>query len=337
VSGPIGRPFHGSAWYGPAVFTLAEPPLFARLRDSESVLIAGAGGGFDVFAGLPLAVALMDLGKRVHFANLSFVTVDRLPAASRVMPGLAAVGPETSGDDGYFPERALAKWLWRNGFPDTVYAFAKTGVVPLRRSYRRLVKDLDLDAIVLVDGGTDILMRGDEASLGTPEEDMASLVAVSKVAVPTRLVVSLGFGIDAYHGICHAQVLENLAALTRDGHYLGALSIPRESREGTLYTDAVAYANKVTPQRPSIVQGSVSAALNGRFGDAHFTARTTDSELFINPLMAVYFSVELLGLSERLLYRDRLEGTGTIWEVALRIDQFRDELERTRPRQAIPH
>ncbi|MFI6582467.1 DUF1152 domain-containing protein [Embleya sp. NPDC050493] len=319
------------------MFTLAEPPVFARLRDARSVLIAGAGGGFDVFSGLPLGLALAEQGKRVHYANLSFVTVDRLPSSSRLLPGLAAVRPDTPGNDDYFPERTLATWLGRNGFVDTVYAFAKTGVVPLRAAYRRLVKDLELDAIVLVDGGTDILMRGDEASLGTPEEDMTSLAAVAGVRVPTRLVASLGFGIDAYHGICHAQVLENLAALTREGHYLGALSIPRESREGALFLDAVAYANRITPLRPSIVQGSVASALHGRFGDAHFTERTDNSELFINPLMSMYFTVDLAGLAERSLYLSRLEGSVSIWDVARRIADFRDELAFTRPRQAIPH
>jgi len=319
------------------VSTLAEPPLFARLRDARSVLVAGAGGGFDVHAGLPLAIALMDQGKRVHFANLSFVTVDSLPSRDRLMPGLAAVRPETVGNDDYFPERALASWLARNGFPDTVYAFARTGVRPLRKAYRRLVRDLDVDAIVLVDGGTDILMRGDEVSLGTPEEDMTSLAAVAGIDLPTRVVVSLGFGVDAHHGICHAHVLENLAALTRDGHYLGALSIPADSREGRLYADAVEYASRLTPLRPSIVHGSVSAALAGRFGDVHFTERTAAAELFINPLMSVYFSVDLAGLAARALYLDRLEDTTNLWEVASRIDHFRDEITRTRPRRAIPH
>ncbi|WP_424640148.1 DUF1152 domain-containing protein [Embleya sp. AB8] len=319
------------------MFTLAEPPLFARLRDARSVLIAGAGGGFDVFAGLPLGIALTDLGKRVHFANLSFVTVDQLPSPIRLLPGLAAVGANTPGHDGYFPERALAAWLRRNGFPDTVYAFARSGVMPLRASYRRLVKDLDIDAIVLVDGGTDILLRGDEESLGTPEEDMTSLAAVAGVDVPTRLVVSLGFGIDAYHGVCHVHVLENLAALTRAGHYLGALSIPRESREGRLFLDAVAEANRATPQRPSIVQGSVAAALDGRFGDAQFTERTGNGELFINPLMGLYFAVDLIGLAEHSLYLERLEGSRTRWDVAQRIRDFRDETATTRPWRAIPH
>jgi hypothetical protein len=78
---------------------------------------------------------------------------------------------------------------------------------------------------VLVDGGTDILMRGDEAGLGTPE-DMSSLAAVA--ALPdslVRLVACLGFGIDSYHGVCHAHVLENLAALQR----AGAFSVPPDS------------------------------------------------------------------------------------------------------------
>ena len=50
---------------------------------------------------------------------------------------------------------------------------------PLREAYRALIAHHGIDAIVLVDGGTDILMRGDEAGLGTPEEDMLSLAAVA--------------------------------------------------------------------------------------------------------------------------------------------------------------
>jgi hypothetical protein len=51
-----------------------------------------------------------------------------------------------------------------------VYAFPRVGPRSLTPAYLALTEHLDLDAIVLVDGGTDILMRGDEAGLGTPEE-----------------------------------------------------------------------------------------------------------------------------------------------------------------------
>ncbi|TCO48106.1 hypothetical protein [Actinocrispum wychmicini] len=54
------------------MFTLHEPPLFTRLRMAERILVAGAGGGFDVYAGLPLAFALTAMGKDVHLANFSF-------------------------------------------------------------------------------------------------------------------------------------------------------------------------------------------------------------------------------------------------------------------------
>ena len=30
-------------------------------------------------------------------------------------------------------------------------------------------------------------------------------------------VVSIGFGVDAFHGVCHAHVLENIAAIEPDG------------------------------------------------------------------------------------------------------------------------
>ena len=39
------------------MFSLLEPPLFTRLRNARRILIAGAGGGFDIYAGLPLALA----------------------------------------------------------------------------------------------------------------------------------------------------------------------------------------------------------------------------------------------------------------------------------------
>jgi hypothetical protein len=65
------------------------------------------------------------------------------------------------------------------GQPSTVHAFPRIGARPLREAYRALVRHLGVDAIVLVDGGTDILMRSDEAGFGTPEEDMTSFGALS--------------------------------------------------------------------------------------------------------------------------------------------------------------
>jgi hypothetical protein len=318
------------------VRSLATPPLFAALEGAGSVLIAGAGGGFDVYAGLPLAIALWDRGATVHLANLSFSQLELLDLDVWLDPGVAAVAPGTSGLDEYFPERTLSRWLATRSLPSTVHAFAGTGVRPLRAAYRHLIERLAVDAVVLVDGGTDILMRGDEAGLGTPVEDITSLVAVAGIEVPVKLVTCLGFGIDAYHGVRHTQVLENIAELDRAGAYLGALSIPSGSREATLYRAAVADAQAATPLRPSIVNGQIAAAVNGEFGDVQFTRRTRDSALFVNPLMAIYFSFTLDELAGRVLYRDQIEDTVGLRQVLGRIEAFRDTVV-PRGAKAYPH
>jgi hypothetical protein len=318
------------------MFSLSTPPLFAALAPASSVLIAGAGGGFDVYAGLPLALALWHNGAQVHLANLSFSQLELVDRDTWVAENVAAVRPDTTSPDWYFPERTLARWLAAHQLPSKVYAFPPLGVQPLRAAYQHLIQHLDIDAVVLVDGGTDILLRGDEAALGTPVEDITSLAAATGIDVPVKLVTCLGFGIDAYHGVNHVQVLENLAALDRDGGYLGALSIPGASREAELYRDAVAHAQTATPDRPSIVNGQIAAATSGAFGDVHFTRRTRDSPLFVNPLMAIYFTVDLDKLAAQCLYLDRIENTHGRRQVISRIETFRNEISTRTPR-TYPH
>ncbi|MFJ2782113.1 DUF1152 domain-containing protein [Kitasatospora sp. NPDC087315] len=317
---------------------LLEPPLITRLLAAERILIAGAGGGFDVYAGLPIALALRAAGKEVHLANLSFSHLYGLPTDVWLEPDVARIRPDTAAPEGYFPERTLARWLHRHGMPDSVWAFAAVGVKPLRDAYRALAGHLGVDAILLVDGGTDILMRGDESGLGTPEEDMASLGAVAGLdGIPERLVACLGFGIDAFHGVNHALVLENLAALDRAGGYLGAFSIPRDSREGALYLDAVEHARAAFPEHPSIVNGSVAAALRGEFGDVRFTDRTGRSPLFVNPLMTLYFGVTVEALAAEHRYLDLIEHTVLMRQISSVIEEFRDGLPAQRPPRQFPH
>ncbi|MFT3843138.1 MAG: DUF1152 domain-containing protein [Myxococcaceae bacterium] len=297
------------------------------------MLVAGAGGGFDVFCGLPLALQLVEAGKQVCFANLSFTYLGGTDA-ELLAPALYRVTAETQGER-YCPERSLARWLVARGLAGEVFAFEKTGVQPLSAAYQTLQQRLGFDAVVLVDGGTDILMRGDEAGLGTPEEDMTSLAAVASLGLPKSVVVCLGFGIDAFHGVCHAHFLENVAALEREGGYLGAFSVSRHTPEGAGFLDAVAQAQADHPNRASIVNGSIAAAVRGEFGNAQFTSRTQDSELFINPLMGLYFTFDLPSVVSRSLYLESLAETQTIFEVSARIEAFRHQVKQ-RPYRGIP-
>lgn len=305
------------------------------IENSQCILVAGAGGGFDVYAGLPIYERLRLLGKKVFLANLSFVPLATTNAQA-LTRALYAVEPATTGHDVYFPERTLAQFLSQRGESVTVYAFEKLGVAPVREGYAHLVQSLGVDAIVLVDGGTDILLRGDEAGLGTPSEDMTSLAAVAAMNVPTRVVACIGFGIDAYHGVCHANWLENVSALTAEGAFLGATALLERMPEVRLYLDAVNAAEMQPLKQPSIVNGSIVSAIEGHFGDYHRGPRTQSSKLFINPLMSLLWAFDLAAVARRNLYLERLAETETSWDVHLAIEYFRETV-RCRPRAAIPH
>ena len=80
-------------------------PFFGRLAPSDSVLLIGCGGGFDVVSGIPLVVWLLSQGKKVTLGNVSFAEIDRL-CNERVGP-LGWVVDGECGETGYFPERAL--------------------------------------------------------------------------------------------------------------------------------------------------------------------------------------------------------------------------------------
>ena len=54
-----------------------------------------------------------------------------------------------------------------------------------------------------------------------------------------EFVACVGFGIDAYSGVCHANWLENVAALTSEGAFLGATALLERMPEVRLYLEAV--------------------------------------------------------------------------------------------------
>jgi len=277
-------------------------PFLTELEQARTILLAGAGGGFDILAGLPLYFWLRKLGKTVHLANLSFTELG-FCEGERPVPSLMRVLRDTSGPANYFPEVHLAAWLADQGNPAPFYAIERTGARPIKAAYQWLVDEHKPDALVLVDGGVDSLMRGDEAGLGTPQEDMASLFAAhSATGVPRKLLACIGFGVDAFHGICHANFLENVAALIQEGGYLGAWALTQEMNEFQFYRQASEFISSRMPRQPSIVNTSIISAVEGRFGDYHATGRTQGSTLFINPLLPIYWGFQLDKVASRNLY-----------------------------------
>jgi len=306
-------------------------PFLKELERAQNVLLAGAGGGFDIFTGLPIYHWLRNAGKTVHLANLSFSDLANSDC-SQLAPALFRVDNKTSATLRYFPELYLSHWLTTQFGNTPIYAIQQTGVRPIKAAYEYLVQNLQVDTIILIDGGTDSLMRGDEIGLGTPQEDIASLFAVNSMEkIARKFLVTVGFGIDTFHGVCHAHFLENTAHIIAEGGFLGTWSLMRESSEFRQYKEACDYVMARMPLAPSIVNTSLISAVEGRFGDFHATKKTEGSTLFINPLMGIYWAFQLESVARRNLYLNQIKDTDSYGELTMAIEKFQGRLEKTRP------
>jgi hypothetical protein len=181
---------------------------------------------------------------------------------------------------------------------------------------------------VLADGGIDLTLRGDETSIGTPSEDLATLCAVRGLEVPS-LAMCLGFGAELREGIAHAQVLERFAELQRTGGYLGAVSLSPSTDAGIAYRSALDFiASGQQDQRGSHIHHVIRGAMDGQFGGV-------TPDVWISPLAAIRWFFDARVLASSHLFLTHLEQTETIWDVTAVIRGCRKALD-VRARTPIP-
>ncbi len=306
-------------------------PLLNAIADTRSLLIAGAGGGFDFVSGIPLFMEARRLGRQVVLANLSFSALQEAGCREEY-PGTWLVDGDARSLP-YFPDKYVLDWLGTKGECPPLYAISNDlGVQPLRMAYASICARHNIDTIVLVDGGTDSLMFGDEPQVGTIVEDACSIAAVSAVMPERSVLAAIGFGVE--HDLSHHACLENMASLTAEGHFLGVQALSRLAPEGAEYLELVEYLNVQMPGHESIVTNSIAASMKGYFGNVHATERTGGTVQFVSPLMSVYWFWQLRGVAERLGFRREILGTESMHDVAKAYQTFR-LLNRPRARRRI--
>ena len=314
-------------------------PIADELAQCRNLLIAGMGGGFDLFCGLPIYFELQrkreESGQTTHLANLSFSQTGFVKDADRLSDALIGIHSRSRSVVPYFPELHLAHWFRETQNRDmTIWCFTTEGAQPLLAAYRQLTAHLEIDGILLVDGGVDSLMRGDEAQMGTVLEDACSLSAVHQLeGMAFRAIACLGLG--AEQEVSHAHVFQNIAALTADDAFWGSCSLTQRMECCRLYVSAVEYAHGKFAQDPSVINASIVSAIQGNFGDFHLTEKTRGSRLWISPLMPIYWLFDLAAVAERNLFLPSLRRSTTFREALQAITECRGFLP-SRPPSRIP-
>ena len=281
---------------------------------NRNILLAGAGGGWDICGGLPLLYEWRETCKIV-LANFS-----ALVEGFDVRPAIAT-------DD---PEGKLAEVL---GTP--IYVFGKAGFRTLRAGYEKLLKDHDIDTIILVDGGVDSLMCGDEEGCGTIFQDTISVGVVDSLDVPTKILACVGFGTETDEGVCHYRALENIAALTKDGGLLGACALTA-NMEAFQFYEKVAVDAFALSKTQSHVHGRIIPAVHGEFGQyGPIFDLLSDYPPFVSPLAPVYWFFDVAAVARRNIWIRHFADTTNFSEVdAIHREKY-SELKR-KPRKDIP-
>ena len=269
-------------------------PVIMKLQKSKNILIMGMGGGFDVFSGLPLYFTLEKMGMNLHLANYTHANwdafnnhVETIPMASGCI-GVTSNILEASNN---MPEAYLSSWFRDVKEQDVpVWAFKRDqSVKEYSNSLNILVKHLGIDAILLVDGGVDSIMVGDEEGSGTMLEDTLSLAAVKNVDVPVKLLAAVGFGTEIEEKLSHYLALENMAKMSKQGGFYGSCSLVSFMDCFKEYKNACEHTWNQPGHRNSHVQPRVINAAEGEFGDFHMFPEEKAIDIFISPLTSVYW------------------------------------------------
>lgn len=173
--------------------------------------------------------------KKIVILSYSFgsTTVIEAPAVydcgSEKGPFVKLVDAKTKMSNNYQPERGYCQFLdeeYASDAPHSMYAcYARDWTIKrLTGAYKFLIDRHNVDALVIIDGGTDSMVRGHEdGTLGDPLEDAVSLGAASQMSgLKCKLLISVGFGADRFNGVSDEVSLAALAELTKLGAFRGS-------------------------------------------------------------------------------------------------------------------
>jgi hypothetical protein len=303
-------------------------PVQHMLDDCENILIAGAGGGFDVFVGLPLYFHLLDQGKSVHLANYSFMDLGIAKLISRCEALIPDLLIATYGDlkrpTPYYPEGYLAQGFQElEGEVVPVWMIEKTGVPRVRQAYEKLVEHLSIDAIILVDGGIDSLMRGNEEGAGTFLEDTVSVTAVADLDnVPIKILGAVGMGTEIEEIISHHAFLENTAALAKVDGFYGTCALLPQMESFQRYEKLARYVFESEGHEASRIQTRLIPAVWGMFGDFNWYNHPRQPEVFLSPLTSLYWFYDVEKVNSHSLIADLIRDSETFQHAVVAFQRY---------------
>lgn len=268
--------------------------VIMKLKKSKNVLILGVGGGFDIFSGLPIYFTLEKMGINLHLANFTNSNWENMNNYADIIPmasSCVGVTGNIKQSSNNFPELFLASWFKEIKQKDVnIWAFKREqNVSEYSNSLNILVKHLSIDAILLVDGGVDSIMTGEEDGSGKMIEDTLTLAAVKNVDIPTKILACIGFGSELEDNISHYLALQNISTIIKQGGFYGTCSLVDYMSSFKDYKEACIHVFNQPNHKKNDIQTKIIPSCEGEFGDYHMYPEEKKMDVFLSPLTSMYW------------------------------------------------
>jgi hypothetical protein len=148
-----------------------------RLLSCDVILLYGCGGGFDIYAGVPLYLELLKKNKTVYLMNCSFTDdLYKYSVDDKCIVQINGTECLTRKNEVYFPEYTLASFL-----KTPVYAVRLVDHISIAKELTDFVIKNKVSCIIVIDAGHDAILFGDEKQCGSPIEDVTTVLSVNSV------------------------------------------------------------------------------------------------------------------------------------------------------------
>lgn len=220
--------------------------------DYKNILVVGAGGGGDIVTASVYALKLRRLGLNTFIAAPPWerVVVDRVPGPI----GLdEIVGYIDSGDhylvvDGSsYALRGGGRVVFQasnvaRALDEHIYIFSlKDGVYGAYRGLRDICLALDIDLVIGLDVGGDILAKGYEDDLWSPLADQMTLSTLYKLGLSDSIPSLVAVAAPGADGELNREyVMDRINEVARLGGYVGALGF--DARDLVFFEKALSQA-----------------------------------------------------------------------------------------------
>lgn len=184
----------------------------------KNIIIAGCGGGCDIFGGIPLYMSLTKKTDNIILTNLSFTKKSLLDTLGeenikKLTSSMYEIMATNEKEFDYFPEYLLSFELKKK-----IYVILKDcSIEEIINNYNYLINMYkNIYYIYLIDGGCDAFLSGKETGLGSPVEDMMHMKAVSYLDIQNKYLCAVGMNVDVGHGVIETELIERLDELEKN-------------------------------------------------------------------------------------------------------------------------